>query len=405
MFAPPASGCLLCPALHSRYTLEFVTDTVDDISIEVAVVSLSSPEVLRAEYRGGLAEVTLSWNQVSGRQALQRMMQCCRSRSVRLLFASPISWRRQEKIGMCAVAGNSCGGGCVVTAYPACEEKDLFIFVLFFLLLLMLCCGVVGAIMWQRDRMQSELALDQMEEELEEVLEVAASEIFVRLYSGQQHNLQIRPEMTITEVKAMIESTAGIPADEQHLFHEELSTTQLPGPMTCAEARLVGSSVLTLMQTWTLLVQEMNSDAEVVAKAAELGLDVSANIYILEGVERHWSVDSVKLKVKALTGIPVEDQVLTHRGQLLGGRCKLTDFPAVHNRSTLVLVDSNSKRGQIKAAEQMATEELVNMKANSVLSMSAAGARCTARNFTLNAATSNAPAMYAGQIPGDSLSS
>ena len=153
--------------------------------------------------------------------------------------------------------------------------------------------------------------------------------------------------------------------------------------MTCAEARLVGSSVLTLMQTWTLLVQEMNSDAEVVAKAAELGLDVSARIHTLEGVERHWSIDSVKLKLEALAGIPVEDQLLTHRGQPLDGRFKLTDFPAVHNRSTLMLADSNPKRNQIKAAEQMAKPGGPGkMKANSVLSMSkmfAAGARCRRR--------------------------
>ena len=170
-----------CTLSCFRYTLEFVTDTVDEVAIEVAVVSLSSPEVSRAWYRGGLAELTLSW--------------------------------RQDKVGACTAAGNICGGGCVVTAFPACEEeKDVFIFVLFFLLLLMLCCGVAGAIMWQKERMQSELALDQMEEELEEVLEVAASEIFVRLYSGVEHDLQIKPEMTITEVKAMIERAAGIPS-------------------------------------------------------------------------------------------------------------------------------------------------------------------------------------------------
>jgi hypothetical protein len=86
----------------------------------------------------------------------------------------------------------------------------------------------------------------------------------------------------------------GAQADEQHVFVEGLSDTQLSGAMTCEEAGLVQASVLTLMQTWTLLVREENSDASVVAKAAELGIDVSAKIHTVEGVERHWAIDSVR---------------------------------------------------------------------------------------------------------------
>ena len=86
----------------------------------------------------------------------------------------------------------------------------------------------------------------------------------------------------------------GAQADEQHVFVEGLSDTQLSGAMTCEEAGLVRASVLTLMQTWTLLVREENSDASVVAKAAELGIDVSAKIHTVEGVERHWAIDSVR---------------------------------------------------------------------------------------------------------------
>ena len=91
----------------------------------------------------------------------------------------------------------------------------------------------------------------------------------------------------------------------------------------------------------------------------------------------------IKLKVEALTGIPPEDQTLTHQGQALDGRYRLTDFPAVHNRSTLVLADSNPRRNQVAAA-QGAAAGATKMKANSVLSMS--------------------KMFQAGQIPGGSLS-
>ena len=87
--------------------------------------------------------------------------------------------------------------------------------------------------------------------------------------------------------------------------------------------------------------------------------------------------------MEALTGICPADQTLTHQGQALDGRYRLTDFPAVHNRSTLVLADSNPRRNQVAAA-QGAAAGAAKMKANSVLSMS--------------------KMFQAGQIPGGSLS-
>jgi hypothetical protein len=48
----------------SLYRLETARRVVDDVDVEVVVVILTEPEVARADYRNGQAELTLEWDQV-----------------------------------------------------------------------------------------------------------------------------------------------------------------------------------------------------------------------------------------------------------------------------------------------------------------------------------------------------
>jgi hypothetical protein len=69
-------------------------------------------------------------------------------------------------------------------------------------------------------------------------------------------------DMTISEVKCLIEKATLIPADEQHLFLEVASSDQLCGHQTCAECGVEQGCELTLMQTWSLFIREMVPDGE-----------------------------------------------------------------------------------------------------------------------------------------------
>jgi hypothetical protein len=53
----------------SLYRLETARRVVDDVDVEVVVVILTEPEVARADYRNGQAELTLEWDQVQWARA------------------------------------------------------------------------------------------------------------------------------------------------------------------------------------------------------------------------------------------------------------------------------------------------------------------------------------------------
>ena len=64
----PVNHTNLVVSLEKRvltaYRLETARRVVDDVEVEVVVVILTEPEVARADYRNGQAELTLEWDQV-----------------------------------------------------------------------------------------------------------------------------------------------------------------------------------------------------------------------------------------------------------------------------------------------------------------------------------------------------
>ena len=246
---------------------------------------------------------------------------------------------------------------------PACTEDDVcyVCYILMACIFAMLIFGAYQAALWQKERMVAA----QLEEANRPPPPI---EIFVRCFNGDVHTLQLSEEMTVTEVKAQIEKTAGIPADEQRLFLAEASDSQLEGPQLCSEIGVVSGTTLTLMQIWTLFVREANTDEGVLRKAAALGLDIAAKVHTLEGVERHWRLESVQMRIEAVTGIPPNEQQLTFDDQQLDPAKKLTDYPLIRNRSELQLVDLNPKR-KVLPANAGGAQADSRHKADSVLSM------------------------------------
>ena len=153
--------------------------------------------------------------------------------------------------------------------------------------------------------------------------------------------------------------------------HKSDLVVQLEGPQTLLSVGVYDGCSLTLMQSWTLfVVEEAITDTEVLAKAMEFGLDAGAKIHTLEGVERHWKIESVKLRVEDVTGIPPEDQTLTYRGVLLSDGEKLPDHPDIHNRSELVLRDINAATRRKRGVNIRGPDAAKKMNADSVITMS-----------------------------------
>ena len=49
-----------------------------------------------------------------------------------------------------------------------------------------------------------------------------------------------------------------------------------------------------MMVSWTIYVREDNISESVAEKMRELGVEMAAKIHTVEGVEKHWKVESVK---------------------------------------------------------------------------------------------------------------
>lgn len=63
--------------------------------------------------------------------------------------------------------------------------------------------------------------------EREMIKEVPTVTIYIKCFGGDVHDLEVETHMTISELKAMIESAAAIPAEEQHVYFEEHSQLQV----------------------------------------------------------------------------------------------------------------------------------------------------------------------------------
>jgi hypothetical protein len=123
-------------------------------------------------------------------------------------------------------------GGCITVPGKPCPEDDghnIVGYVLFACLLIMLIILICQAVSWQKERVKAakqEIATSADGDRGSENLEVLIK------FDGDTHNLDLSPQMTISEVKAAIEKAAGIPAAEQHLYFEDHSQLQLEGFQT-----------------------------------------------------------------------------------------------------------------------------------------------------------------------------
>jgi hypothetical protein len=270
-------------------------------------------------------------------------------------------------------------GGCVTVTFSLCEEKEhsYVAYVLFILLMLMICCGTYGAIARKRKTPPPII-------------------LMIKTFNDDVHEVEANMEMSIGELKALLNATTHTPTDEMHIFNEAFSDQQLTDGMTLEDCQCDSTTTFIMMVTWTIFVrQEMPSDelATKAAALAELGIDaddLAVKIHTIEGVERHWKVESVMLKIEELTGVPVAHQQLslvTISGQIplpLKEGDKLPDHPDIHNRATLVLTDTDPER-KVRLAQQKQNGKSKRMNANNVVSM--------------------AKMFGAGQVPGASLSS
>ena len=271
-------------------------------------------------------------------------------------------------------------GGCVVTTFPSCPDDELpwWYWILFLLLLIVIWCATYIKV----------TSIDNVDEVLGHEITV-----LVKDFNGDIHELTITEQMNISDIKALLERVTEVDIDTMHLFNEAFSDQQLEGRMLCKDCGLIPDTVgqtatLTMMVTWTIFVREEMPESAVIEQAHKLGLDTGVKLHTLEGVEKHWKIESVKLRVEQFSGIPVADQKLcvvlpTHNRPLEDGH-KLPDyFPDVHNRCELILYDLDPQR-KIRLAQQAAGAGKKTMGADSVVSM--------ARMFGT------------GRIPGSSLS-
>jgi hypothetical protein len=179
---------------------------------------------------------------------------------------------------------NNIGGCIVVYSSPCPEGHNPLLYVLFLLLLVLICLATYKSVVRRHA-----------------VTPPPAHMIRVKNFSGEIHEVQITDGMTISDVKSLLEKVSGVPLEEIRLFHEEYSQNQLDGQLECSACGLIAEEgappkTLTMMVTWTIYVREESVSTTVAAKMQELGIDVAVKVHVVEGVEKHWKIESVKRK-------------------------------------------------------------------------------------------------------------
>ena len=188
-------------------------------------------------------------------------------------------------------------GGCVTTTPPPCPDgPNPLLFILFIIVLILICVATYKSVVRKNS-----------------VTPPATHMLSVKDYSGEVHEVEITEEMSVSDVKSLLEKVSGVPLEEIRLFNEAFSQNQLEGQMLCSECGLIGAEgaslgagatgaaggaggagVLTMMVSWTIYVREDNISESVAEKMRELGVEMAAKIHTVEGVEKHWKVESVK---------------------------------------------------------------------------------------------------------------
>lgn len=177
---------------------------------------------------------------------------------------------------------NNIGGCVVVYSSPCPEGHNPLLYILFLLLLVLICLATYKSVVRKHA-----------------VKPPPVHMINVKTFSGEMHEIQISEGMTISDVKSLLEKISGVPLEEIRLFHEEYSQNQLDGQLECSACGLIAEQgsppkTLTMMVTWTIYVREESVSTTVAAKMQELGIDVAVKVHVVEGVEKHWKIESVK---------------------------------------------------------------------------------------------------------------
>ena len=233
-------------------------------------------------------------------------------------------------------------GGCVTLPPTTCEGHNWLLYILFLVILVLICAGTYKSVVRKHA-----------------VKPPPSHIVHVKDYNGETHELEINDTMSISDLKSLLEKVSGVDITEMRLFNESYSTNQLEGPLLCTDCGLISTGdqgkddaesrsipVLTMMVCWTLYIREDSVSESVAEKMRELGMDLAAKIHTLEGVEKHWKIDSLKLRVEQMTGVPPRDQsiyvVTAEEKIMLEDGTKLPEYAAhVKNRTELVMVDGD----------------------------------------------------------------
>ena len=141
---------------------------------------------------------------------------------------------------------------------------------------------------------------------------------------------------TMYEVAQELQRREGIQLREQRLFFdpgdhtakstgEECLNTMPDSKQTIRKVGIVTGSVVTLLQVWTLNCREEGTRGD-------------TGKFVLPCVERHWRVQTVKLKAQDVSGIVSSTMTLIAPGGTpLSDEMGLTSYPSVKNGCTLTM--------------------------------------------------------------------
>lgn len=173
--------------------------------------------------------------------------------------------------------------GCAtIHTTPCPEDHNLLLYALFLLLLILICFVMYKS----TSRKHADTP-------------AGSHLIHVKDFAGQIHEVEITETMSISDVKSLLEKMSGVPLEEIRLFNEGYSQEELHGTLLCSECELIAErgsppKVLTMMISWTIYVREEPLSPALAAKMQGLGIGLAAKVHTVEGVEKHWKVESVK---------------------------------------------------------------------------------------------------------------
>jgi ubiquitin C len=149
-----------------------------------------------------------------------------------------------------------------------------------------------------------------------DVIDLEGMQIQIKTPDGKVFPLNVQPTDTILMVKQRVQTQEGVPVREQHLFFKK--DRELDDAPTLSEKGIRHGD--------TLLLQGMKLNV-VTPQGKTISIDTSPKDTVLE----------IKQKIADKTGIPVKDQILTHKGDELDNNGDTMDDVGIQHGDTIDL--------------------------------------------------------------------